>query len=436
VAGAQAAFPSTFKTQTITVAEGVDIFVRSGGSGPAVILIHGFGDTGDMWAPLAGELSKSHTVIVPDLRGMGLSSHPASGYEKKTEAADIRAVVRALGYDRAAVVGHDIGDMVAYAYAAQYPDKVERLVLMDAPLPGIEPWDAVAHSKGTWHFYFGGPDAERLVQGRERIYLDRFWNEFAANPSRIDEATRTHYAAIYARPGAMHSGFQQFAAFDRDGEDNKLFQHTKLRMPVLAIGGEKSFGALMAANARNVATDVREVIAPDAGHWLMEENPSFVVPLISDFLGDAQRSAGDRRLAIREYQFAGARAGGTGTSGVSGIETIVLKGDPNRSGIYTIMLRVPAHTRIAAHEHPDDRVATVVSGTWYFGYGDSFNEGVLKALPAGSFYTEPPRRAHFAETRDEPVLVQITGFGPSGTEYIGADVGQTRTSAGPKGRGP
>jgi pimeloyl-ACP methyl ester carboxylesterase len=282
---AQFTFPPGFHTKTIATSDGAEIFVRVGGTGPAVILLHGFGDTGDMWAPLAVELAKNHTLIIPDLRGMGLSSHPAGGYDKRTEAADIRSVVVALGYDRAAVVGHDIGNMVSYAYAARYPDKVERLIVMDAPLPGIDPWDEVTHSPNTWHFNFRGPDVERLVAGRERIYLDRFYNELSAHPERIDEATRRHYAALYARPGAMHSAFEQFAAFSRDGVDNKITQKTKLTMPVLAVGAEKSFGPLMAVNMRNVAVDVKEAIVPDSGHWIMEENPKFAIALIRDFLG-------------------------------------------------------------------------------------------------------------------------------------------------------
>src|SRR5438105_5552566 len=139
VGSAQFTFPASFQQKTIKTPEGAEIFVRVGGTGPAVILLHGFGDTGDMWVPLAAELAKNHTLLIPDLRGMGRSSHPAGGYDKKSEAAEIRSVVTALGFDRTAVVGHDIGNMVAYAYAAQYPDKVERLIVMDAPLPGIDP---------------------------------------------------------------------------------------------------------------------------------------------------------------------------------------------------------------------------------------------------------------------------------------------------------
>ncbi len=423
-AAAQPALPSSFRSRTIASPQGANIFVRSGGSGPVVVLLHGYAETSDSWAPLAAELVKTHTVVVPDLRGIGRSSRPAGGYDKKTQAADIRAVVTGLGYDRASVVSHDIGIMVAYAYSALYPDKVERLVVMDAPIPGIAPWDDIVRNPALWHFSFNGPDAERLVQGRERIYLDRIWNAFTGNPLQPDDATRAFYAKQYAQPGAMRAGFAQFAAFAKDVEDNKVFQRTKLPMPVLAVGGEKSFGATEAVVMRNAATNVREAVIPGAGHWLMEENPVATVALIRDFLQDRlppqQQPAvpsGEQRFAPSEFKFPEG-APGTGTSGVAGIRTSVLKGDPDRGGLYTIMLRIPAHTRIAAHVHQDDRVATVVSGTWYIGYGDTFDSAVLKALPVGSFYTEPADRSHFAETRDTEVIVQITGFGPSSTRYI------------------
>lgn len=199
-------FPSAFQTQEVP-AEGARLYVRVGGAGPAVVLLHGFGDTGDMWAPLAAELARDHRVVVPDLRGMGLSSQPADGYDKWTQAGDIRAVLTQLGIGRATIIGHDIGTMVAFAYAARYRADTERLVVMDAPVPGVPPWDDILRDPRLWHFDFGGPDMERLVAGRERIYLDRFWNEFAADPSRFDEAARRHYAVLYARPGAMHAAF-------------------------------------------------------------------------------------------------------------------------------------------------------------------------------------------------------------------------------------
>jgi pimeloyl-ACP methyl ester carboxylesterase len=276
-------FPASFHTQDIQT-EGATLHVRVGGQGPAVVLLHGFGDTGDMWAPLAADLARDHTVVVPDLRGMGLSSQPPEGYDKRTQAADIRSVLTTLKLDRAAIVGHDIGTMVAYAYAARYPDKTEKLVVMDAPVPGIPPWDSIVRLPALWHFDFGGPDAERLVAGRERIYLDRFWNEFAGDRTKIDEATRAHYAELYARPGAMRAAFAQFNSIRRDADDNKVTMATKLKMPVLAIGGEKSFGGNEAVVMRNAAVDVTELVVPGAGHWLMEEAPSSVMAAIRAFL--------------------------------------------------------------------------------------------------------------------------------------------------------
>ena len=283
--------PSIFKAQTVPSPDGADIFVRSAGSGPVAVLLHGYAETSDSWAPLAAGLVKSYTVLVPDLRGIGRSSRPAAGYDKKTQAADIRAVVTTLGYDRASLISHDIGNMVAYAYAARYPDKVERLVVMDAPIPGVAPWDEVVRNPALWHFSFHGPDAERLVEGRERIYLDRIWNDFSGDPGKPDEDTREYYAAQYALPGAMRAGFAQFTAFAQDVEDNKIFQRTRLTMPVLAIGGEKSFGATQAAIMRKVATNVGEAVVPGAGHWLMEESPTLTVALIQDFLKDQTSTA-------------------------------------------------------------------------------------------------------------------------------------------------
>jgi len=280
---AEEPFPSTFKAKTIP-ANGAQIHVRVGGKGPAVILIHGFGDTGDMWAKLGADLARDHTVVVPDLRGMGLSDKPDKGYDKWGQAADMRAVLQSLGIDKAVVVGHDIGTMVAYAYAARYRDLTEKLVVMDAPVPGVPPWDEVVRSPLLWHFDLGGPDMERLVKGRERIYLDRFWNDFAGTPSKITEATRRHYAEIYARPGAMRAAFAQFRAIRTDAEDNKKAIATKLTIPVLAVGGEKSFGKMEAVVMRNAATDVTEVVIPDAGHWLMEEQPEATVKAVRQFL--------------------------------------------------------------------------------------------------------------------------------------------------------
>lgn len=277
-------FPSNFTLRDVAT-NGATIHVRSGGTGPAVVLLHGYGETGDMWVPLAVELARDHTVIVPDLRGLGLSSKPSAGFDKKTQAGDVRGVMAAMGVQQADVVAHDIGNMVAFQFAAQYPDSVRRLVLIDAPVPGVGPWEEVLKNPLLWHFRFGGPDMERLVAGRERIYLDRFWNEFSASPDRFTEAARKHYAALYALAGAMHSGFAQFAAFDQDAIDNREFlARGRLKMPVLALGGQKSFGPMMATVVRAGADNVTEGVVPDSGHWIMEENPRATTQLVRDFL--------------------------------------------------------------------------------------------------------------------------------------------------------
>jgi pimeloyl-ACP methyl ester carboxylesterase len=265
---------------------GTSLYVRVAGKGPAVVLLHGFGDTGDMWAPLAALLVKDHMVIVPDLRGMGLSAHPDSGYTKKNQALDIAGVMDSLKIERAALVTHDIGNMVGYSLAAQFPTRISRWMVIDAPLPGIGNWDTIVRSPLLWHFNFRGPDVERLVQGRERIYLDRFYNELSADPKRIDENTRQHYAELYGKPHAMHDAFEQFGAFNQDAVDNKalLAAKGKLAMPILAVGAEKSFGPGMAEELKAVASDVTAGIVPASGHWIMEENPQATIQLATGFL--------------------------------------------------------------------------------------------------------------------------------------------------------
>jgi pimeloyl-ACP methyl ester carboxylesterase len=281
---AVAPFPPDFQVQDVKT-DGATIHVRVGGAGPAVVLLHGFGDTGDMWAPVAASLARDHRVVVPDLRGMGLSSHPEIGYGKKTQARDIAQVMDALNIDKADLVTHDIGNMVGYALAAQYPDRVTKWVVIDAPLPGIGPWDEIVKSPMLWHFNFRGPDVERLVAGRERIYLDRFWNELSFKPKAIDEETRSHYAALYAMPGAMHSAFNQFAAFPEDAVDNKAFAAKgKLAMPVLALGADHSFGTQMGDIMNLVASNVTTGIVRDSGHWVMEEQPEKTTEAIVEFI--------------------------------------------------------------------------------------------------------------------------------------------------------
>jgi pimeloyl-ACP methyl ester carboxylesterase len=281
-------WPASVRAEQMPVSGGTQ-YVRVGGTGPAVVLLHGFGDTGDMWVPLAEVLMKDHTVIVPDLRGMGLSSHPEGGYEKVAQARDLAAILDRLGIKQAALVTHDIGNMVGYAFAVQYPERTTRWIVMDAPLPGLAHWDDQLKNPKVWHFNFRGPDVERLVAGRERILLDRFYNELSANPAGIDEPTREHYAALYARPLAIHNAFGgQFAAFAQDAVDNTrlLAEKGKLAMPVLAIGGDHSYGAQLATEIGFAATNVRSGVIANSGHWIMEEQPAQAVALITAFLGE------------------------------------------------------------------------------------------------------------------------------------------------------
>jgi pimeloyl-ACP methyl ester carboxylesterase len=278
-------WPATFRAQQMPVSGGTQ-YVRVGGSGPAVLMLHGFGDTGDMWVRLAEPLVADHTIVVPDLRGMGLSSHPENGYEKTAQARDLAAILDQLGIAEVALVTHDIGNMVGYAFAALFRQRVTRWVVMDAPLPGIGHWDDQLKNPKTWHFNFRGPDVERLVAGRERILLDRFYNELSATPSRIDEETRAHYAALYARPGAIHNALGgQFAAFAQDAIDNQaLLAKGKLTIPVLAIGGDHSYGTHLATEVGFAAENVRGAAITNSGHWIMEEQPEQAIALILPFL--------------------------------------------------------------------------------------------------------------------------------------------------------
>jgi pimeloyl-ACP methyl ester carboxylesterase len=278
-------WPAAFQGQQMAVSGGTQ-YVRVGGHGPAVLLLHGFGDTGDMWVPLAEILMKDHTVIVPDLRGMGLSSHQDGGYEKTAQAQDLAGILGKLEVQDVALVTHDIGNMVGYALAALYPARVSKWVVMDAPLPGIGHWDDQLKNPKVWHFNFRGPDVERLVAGRERILLDRFYNELSATPNSIDEQTRDHYAALYARPGAIHDAFSgQFAAFAQDAIDNqKLVAKGKLTIPVLAVGGDHSYGPHLATEIDFAASNVRSAVINNSGHWIMEEQPQQAIAIIVPFL--------------------------------------------------------------------------------------------------------------------------------------------------------
>jgi pimeloyl-ACP methyl ester carboxylesterase len=250
------------------VVDGVTLAYKTAGKGPLVVLLHGYAQTSHMWLPLMPKLAETHTVIAPDLRGAGNSQRTPAGYDKKTMATEIRALVRQLGYTQPVqVVGHDIGLMVAYAYAAQYPAEVSKVALMDAFLPGIGDWQNVWLMRDLWHFHFYGTTPEALVKGRERTYLEHFWNDFAADPAKsVSENDRQLYTAAYARDNGVRATFQYFRNFERDAKDFAAFSRTKLPMPMLVLTGEKASGPFLIEQGRLVATDVRGTIIKGAGH--------------------------------------------------------------------------------------------------------------------------------------------------------------------------
>ena len=279
----------TFESQSADV-NGVKIHYLKSGTGPnALVLIHGFGDTSRMWIPLFNKFNKNYTIIAPDMRGLGDSSRPASGYDKKTVANDMHKLVESLGYKKIDLVGHDIGLMVAYAYAAQYPDEVKKLALLEAPIPGVgDIWEKVFTNPALWHFHFvNSPIALDLVKGRERIFLEHFWQTLSPHPETFSEADRRIYAKAYAQDGAMWAAFELFKAFNtQDAEDNRKFAATKLKMPVLTIEGDKAMGGALATQATMVADNVTSITLQDTGHWLMEQRPAETIAELTKFFGN------------------------------------------------------------------------------------------------------------------------------------------------------
>jgi len=265
---------------------GIRLHYLAAGRGDPVVLLHGFAQTSHMWRPLIAELSGRHTVIAPDLRGFGQSAAPADGYTKAAMAQDVHALLNSLKLDRVRLVGHDIGLMVAYALAAQYPQAVDRLVLMEAFLPGVGDWNSVFLLRDLWHFHFYGKTPLALVTGRERTYLEHFWNDFAADPQKsVSGEDREIYANAYAQPGHMAAGMEVFRAFAKDAEDFAGFARTRLTMPVLVLSGERASGPFLIEQGKMVATKVEGVLVKGSGHWLMEEAPDQVIPKLVEFLG-------------------------------------------------------------------------------------------------------------------------------------------------------
>ena len=282
-----ASLPDGFGEKSATV-NGVRINYKVGGSGPVVVLLHGYTQTSHMWIPLFPLLAKTHTVIAPDLRGMGGSERTAGGYDKKTMATDVRKLLRHLGHDKPVViVGHDIGLMVAYAYAAQFPVDVSKVVLMDAFLPGVGDWKNVWLMRDLWHFHFYGETPLALVKDRERIYFEHFWNDFAADKTKsVSEADRRIYAAAYAKDDGMRAGFEVFKNFEQDAKDFARFSTTKLKMPILVLTGEKASGTTLIDQTNLVAHNVKGNVIRGAGHWLMEEAPNQVIPQLVSFINE------------------------------------------------------------------------------------------------------------------------------------------------------
>jgi pimeloyl-ACP methyl ester carboxylesterase len=265
--------------------QGVKLHYLTSGHGAPLLLLHGYAETSLMWRPLMPSLAERFTVVAPDLPGIGDSAIPADGLDMKGAAVRIHALMSSLGFQKAEVVGHDIGLMVAYAYAAMYPAETTKLVVMDAFLPGVAGWEAVYNSPGIWHFRFNGPTPEALVRGRERIYFDYFWNDFAADKTRsIPEAARKAYAAAYARPGRMKAGWAYFVSFNQAAKDFAVLARTQLTMPVLAIGGEKSLGEVLGAQMKSVARDVTVIVLKNTGHWILEENTGETTDALTKFL--------------------------------------------------------------------------------------------------------------------------------------------------------
>jgi pimeloyl-ACP methyl ester carboxylesterase len=264
---------------------GVKLHYMTAGHSTALILLHGYAETSRMWTPIIPGLAKRFTVIAPDLPGIGDSAIPADGLDMKSAAIRIHDLAKSLGVQKAEVVGHDIGLMVAYAYAAQFPTEVTKLVLMDAFLPGVASWEAIYNNSNIWHFRFNGPTPEALVQGRERTYFEYFWNDLAADKNRsLPDADRKAYTAAYARPGRMHAGWAYFVSFQQAANDFAQLSQTKLTMPLLTIGGEKSLGDALGQQARLVATDVTVVVLKNTGHWVLEERPKETTEALEKFL--------------------------------------------------------------------------------------------------------------------------------------------------------
>ena len=269
----------------IAEVDGLKLHYLMAGHGPAVILLHGYAETSRMWRPLIPQLAEKYTVVAPDLPGIGDSEIPQDGLDMKAAAMKIHDLARSLGITKARVVGHDIGLMVAYAYAAQFPAETEKLILMDAFLPGVPGWELIYNNPKYWHFRFHGPTPETLVKGRENAYFAYFWDDLAANKNySVPESDRQAYVAAYSKPGRMRAAWAYFAAFPQTARDFAELSRTRLTMPVLSLGGDKSLGAPLGQQVKLIATNVQVVVISNAGHWILEEQPKETMDALLKFL--------------------------------------------------------------------------------------------------------------------------------------------------------
>jgi len=275
---------TTIDSRTAVV-NGLKLHYVTAGHGPVVILLHGYTQTSRMWRPIMPRLAEKFTVIAPDLPGIGDSDIPASGLDMKSAAMTIHGLVKSLGVTKARVVGHDIGLMVAYAYAAQFPSETEKLAVLDAFLPGIGDWETYYNDPNMWHFRFNGPTPEALVKGRERIYFDHFWNDFAADKNHsLSESDRQAYTAAYSRPGRMRAGWAYFVSFQQAAKDFAEFAKTQLPMQVLSICGEKASADFLGRQMKLVAPDATVIVLKNTGHWVLEEDPNETIEALMKFL--------------------------------------------------------------------------------------------------------------------------------------------------------
>ncbi|MFJ9352162.1 alpha/beta fold hydrolase [Streptomyces sp. NPDC101237] len=284
--------PAGFSEHKTKVAgTGIDYVI--GGRGPTLVLIHGYPQTWYEWHDIMPALAKHYTVIAPDLPGAGESDAPASGYDKKTMAAHLHGLLASLGKDRDVnVVGHDIGTMVAYSYAAQYPDSVKKLVLSEAPIPdkSIYKFPALTdRGPGVWNFGFfslrtGLP--ESLIRGHEETWTSGFMRSIAVKKDALTDDDLRVFSSYLRDYAHLEASFAWFRTFPQDIADNARLRKKKLTMPVLAIGADGSLGEEVGTQVRHYAKDVTPVVVPDSGHWIYEEHPKEMTHLLLRFLGD------------------------------------------------------------------------------------------------------------------------------------------------------